>query len=198
MILPNGKYIIRFCVRDPDKLWFIWVATQQTGLPPDAKATRIRRESVENEKIKEHHLPAEAFFELINSSADGTILLLETGRYAAVDRELTWLRNAREVSEEDEVISFFVRSNQFGRIGKDAEFELIAPTGNKADGVAIRSVGKDRYVVVSGVNFLHPFCKRISCAERFFFEPRYGSIISKSSRTGCKCNNVSSKSPRYL
>ena len=178
MIFPNGKYIIRFCVRDPDKLWFIWVATQRTGLPPDAKATRIRRESMENGKIRERHLPDEAFIELINCPAFGTILLrhVETGRYAAVDRELAFLRRAREVSGQDQMLSFYVTLNQIGLVGRDAEFELFAPTGNKAARLAIRSVGKERFVGVSGINFLHPIFEDISQATLFKFEPRFVSL----------------------
>ena len=150
--------------------------------PPLAVALRIRRETMGKKKIKERDLPEECFIELINRPADETTLLRQvaTGLYAAVDRELTFLRRTREVSEQDEVISFFVRPNQIGRIGKDAEFELFARTGNKADGgLAIRSVGKERFVGISGINFLHPIVEDISRASLFKFESRFGSFIIK-------------------
>ena len=85
----------------------------EMGLPPFAIASRIRREAMGKKKIKERDLPDECFIELINRPADGTILLRQvaTGLYAAVDRELAWPRKVREVSEVDEVISFFVRPN---------------------------------------------------------------------------------------
>ena len=111
----------------------------------------------------------------------------ETGRYAAVDRECSLFREAtvREVSEEDHEISFYVKHHQNGRIGKDAEFELFAPTGNKADfllqlrknnALAIRSVGKDRYLTISAIT-LRPLCEDISQAELFKFEPRFECLI---------------------
>ena len=151
---------------------------QQMGLPPSLIASRIRREAMGKEKIRERHLPDECFVEVINRGGDGIVLLrqVETGRYAAVDRELTFIRRAREVSEQDQMLSFYVTLNQIGLVGRDAEFELFAPTGNKADGLAIRSVGKERFVAVSGLNFLHPIVKDISQATLFKFELRFGCL----------------------
>lgn len=180
MILPNGRYIIRPVIgNNRSILWLISSESKllQTDCPP-AIATRILRKM--NNGIRERDLPAECFVEVINRHfpPNGTILLRQnvTGRYAVVDRELKWRGGQQKVLEEDQMISFV----SLDQIEKDAEFKLIAPNGNKADGVAIRSKGKNRYLSVSDMNdedrYLRPNCD-ISRAHRFVFESRYGFII---------------------
>ena len=114
-------------------------------------------------------MPPECFVRVINlNDGNGTILLRQsaTDRYATVSQEPTFLDFPK--------ISFL-----FGTIGKDAEFRLIAPNGNEADGVAIRSVDTNRYVVVdllAGSNYLYPICEfeDISANGLFRFERRFG------------------------
>lgn len=58
--------------------------------------------------------------------------------------------------------------------GDGFKFELFAPTGNVADGVAIRSIETGFDVKIDNVNYLHPICEEISYAARFKFERRFG------------------------
>ena len=173
MNITNGEYFIRCNVGDLSSLWFISGPTAtQTGDDIHARGKSICR-GTRTKKIRERDLAPECFVRVINlNDGNGTILLRQsaTDRYAAVSREQTSL-----------FLTFPKISFIFGTIGKDAEFRLIAPNGNEADGVAILSAGTipNRYVVVdmlAGSNYLYPICEfeDISANGLFRFELRFG------------------------
>ena len=169
MNLSDGEYFIRCNVANPDQssLWFISGPTAtQTGDDIHARGRSICRDT-RTKKIRERDLPPECFVRVINLN-NGTILLCQTatGHYATVQ------------DEDPPKIAFLGLSPD--NIGEDPKFQLIAPNGNEADGVAILAVANNRYVGVdmeiSGSNYLYPICMfgKISANGLFKFELRFG------------------------
>ena len=168
---PQGIYVIRCFVDDPDKLWFIHTPPENA---PWASAMEITGKDFK-QKVTGGEVPAEAFIQVINHRKNILLYQVETGRYAAVDFNLKSDKAVRPTSGTDQmspVISFFVAADELDRVGKEAEFELIAPTGKKTDGVAIRSVGQNRYVQIAGTGsrFLELQGQKLSKIDLFAFE----------------------------
>ena len=187
MNIEEGKYIIRcFCFLNDDSTF-----SYLSG-PPVAPRDQTVEESmttciyatVKNivradmrEKIKERHLEPECFVQVIRRD-NGTILLRQTatGRYATVNTQQTYSFMAgQEGDDPAPKISFFRYSRR--PPAEAAEFKLIAPTGDEADGVALLSMKNGCYVEISAINYLHPVCERISQLpddSLFVFERRFG------------------------
>ena len=174
MNLSDGEYFIRCNVANPDQsfLWLISGPTAtQTGDDIHARGRSICRDT-RTKKIRERDLAPECFVRVINlKDGNGTILLRQSGtdRYATVFRE-----------QDEDPPKIVFRSLSPDNIGEDPKFQLIAPNGNEADGVAIRAVANNCYVGVdmeiSGSNYLYPICKfgKISANGLFKFELRFG------------------------
>ena len=169
----EGTYIIRCFLNDLSRLCYISGPTN-VNLSPQPSMHAIAKNidrTMRTERVRERDLPQECFVEVIHRK-NGIILLRQygTNRYATF--------NEGKRKEDDPKISFFAFIN-IDAPGKVAEFKLIAPTGNEADGVAILSMNNECYVEIresSEINYLYPICKfeKISANGLFKFEQRFG------------------------
>ena len=189
MNLQNGEYIIRCFLDDLSNLCYISgppnVDPRREQPSPHAIVKHINRD-MRIKKIREEDFSPECFVEVIHhdnvsgtiNRKYGTILLRQSGttRYAAVYQKSALLSKAKREAPK---ISF-INMPDPDAIRKAAEFQLVAPTGNEADGVAILSMNNDCYVEIresSEINYLYPVCDDISqlpLQDRFAFEKRFG------------------------
>ena len=168
--LANGKYFIRRYI-DAGTFWYISGPPKnwKPGEDMHAIAKNINR-ATRTEEIREGDLAPECFVNVINSlDGNGIIYLRQSGtdRYAVV---------YPEQDEHDPKIAFL--SSPLDTFRKDAEFQLIGPTGKDSVCVAIRSMSNDRYVAADldsdGSNYLYPVLDELSHENLFVFEQRFG------------------------
>ena len=172
MDLANGKYFIRRYI-DAGTFWYISGPPKnwKPGEDMHAIAKNINR-ATRTEEIREGDLAPECFVNVINSlDGNGIIYLRQSGtdRYAVV---------YPEQDEDDPKIAFLSLSLYPHCIGKNAEFQLIGPTGKDSVCVAIRSVSNDRYVAADfdsdGSNYLYLYPVLDELSHLFIFEQRFG------------------------